>query len=248
MSSTFAVVTVQDQIAAQLRADVQQGVYAPGAPLREEQLAARFGVSRSPIRQVLQQLAFEGLLHYRPNYGVVVASPPSDEVRAALYECRARLETIALRQCFPQLDADDFRRWESILDEMYETCRRNDHAAADHQDALFHRLIVDKASAAGSLGVYHAIAAATRDYSVDRNRRYDDLCELYAVHAALYATIRAGEVDVACEAVEQHILRRAFNVDVRRCWYESGKPRDWRQTYDSLFPALRTAARRRSDS
>ncbi len=194
--------------------------------MREEHLAARFGVSRSPIRQVLQQLTYEGLLYSRPNCGTVVAQLPSPEVASALYECRAKLECIALRQCFADLNEADFARWRDILDALYECCDREDHSGAYHHDGLFHRLIVEKASPAGSLGVYFAIAGATSDYlSVDENRPYHaDFRELYGMHAALYAMYRLGDVDIACEALSQHILKQEFVTASCRCWTESGSP------------------------
>jgi DNA-binding GntR family transcriptional regulator len=73
MSRGSTVVSIHEQIASRIRADVREGVFSPGDSLREEYLATRFGVSRSPIRQVLQQLTYEGLLHSRPNCGTVVA-------------------------------------------------------------------------------------------------------------------------------------------------------------------------------
>lgn len=239
--SVTSVISVPQQIASRLRAEVHRGVYPPGAPLREEQLAAKFGVSRSPIRQVLQQLTHEGLLHTRPNYGTVVAEPPTPEVMAALRDCRAKLECLALRQCFSQLDALDNARWESILDALYDACDRNDAAAAYHQDTLFHRVIVDKAAPAGSMGVYTVIAGATTVYlRVDANRPFHaDFRELYAMHAALLAMYRLGDVEIACEALSQHILKGSFVDAACQVWADAGKPRRVDQVYDQLAETLR---------
>ncbi len=250
MSRRSTVVSIHEQIASRIRSDVRKGIFSPGDPLREEHLAARFGVSRSPIRQVLQQLTYEGLLHSRPNCGTVVAELPSPEVVAALYECRAKLECIAMRQCFNDLNESDFAHWREVLNAMYECCDRDDHAGAFHQDALFHQVIVQKASPAGSLGVYFAIAGATSDYlSVDKNRPYHaDFRELYGMHAALYAMYRLGEVDLACEALMQHILKQDFVAASCRCWTESGKSRELEGVYDKLAHGLRRALRKKQEA
>jgi len=242
MNASTVVVTVHQQIAARIRADVRKGVYPPGVPLREEHLATQFGVSRSPIRQVLQQLTHEGLLHTRPNSGTVVAEPPSSEVMEALRECRAKLECIALRESFSNLDQADFGRWEQILEALYHACDREDHATAYFQDTLFHRVTVDKASPAGSMGVYSVIAGATTEYlKVDINRPFHaDFRELYAMHAALLAIYRLGDVDLACEALSQHILRGPFVEAACRCWTEAGKPRTLNGIYDRLADTLRS--------
>ncbi len=247
MSCSPAVISVHDQIASRLRSDVRRGVFAPGDPLREEHLAARFGVSRSPIRQVLQQLTFEGLLHSKPNCGMVVAEPPSRDVASVLYDCRAKLECLALRQCFHELNESDFQRWEAILDALYDACDRNDHSGAYHLDSLFHRVLIDKASPAGSLGVYSAIAGATSEFlALDENRPFHaDFRELYGMHAALYAMFRLGDLEIACEALSQHIRKQAFVAASCRRWTEAGKPRVYEGIYDKLAQPLRRAVTRR---
>lgn len=247
MNNGTPVISVHDQIVARLRADIKEGLLKAGEPLREVQLARRFGVSRSPIRQALHQLTSEGLLTARPNCGTVVAAPPTSEVRDALYLCRARLEQIALRQCLATLGEDDFRRYEEILAALYDTCERLDYVTADHHDQQFHRLMIDKATEEGSLGVYFAIAGATRDHSIDGNRTmFGDFRELWAIHASLLELFRTGDVEVAGEALVQHILREEFNGMVARGWYEAGQPHRCDKICGSLMEPLRQAAKRRT--
>lgn len=59
--------SVREQIADTLRAEVLAGTWDNDAPVREQSLADRFGVSRGPIRDVLMQLSQEGVLVYQPN-------------------------------------------------------------------------------------------------------------------------------------------------------------------------------------
>jgi DNA-binding GntR family transcriptional regulator len=90
----LSVSGLADEIAYRLRADILEGRLALGAPLRHEQLAARFGVSRTPIREALHKLQATGLVELSPNRGAVVRTPQRTEL-IEVYELRADLEGFA---------------------------------------------------------------------------------------------------------------------------------------------------------
>jgi DNA-binding GntR family transcriptional regulator len=90
----LAIPGLADEIAYRLRADILEGRLALGAPLPHEQLAARFGVSRTPIREALRKLQATGLVELSPNRGAVVRTPPRTEL-IEVYELRADLEGFA---------------------------------------------------------------------------------------------------------------------------------------------------------
>jgi DNA-binding GntR family transcriptional regulator len=73
--------TTPDLIADTLRDGILRGEIAPGAALRQEELAERFGVSRLPVRDALMRLETQGLVHVYPNRGAFVISLSADELR-----------------------------------------------------------------------------------------------------------------------------------------------------------------------
>ena len=81
-STTFSPIffSLREQIADRIRADVMCGRLPEGERLSEITLGEQFGVSRTPIREALQQLMHEGLLEGRPNTGVKVAARPADAI------------------------------------------------------------------------------------------------------------------------------------------------------------------------
>jgi DNA-binding GntR family transcriptional regulator len=90
----LTILGLADEIAYRLRADILEGRLPLGAPLRHEQLAARFGVSRTPIREALHKLQATGLVELSPNRGAVVRTPARPEL-IEVYELRADLEGLA---------------------------------------------------------------------------------------------------------------------------------------------------------
>jgi DNA-binding GntR family transcriptional regulator len=83
-----------DELAATIQARVLSGAIETGTRLRQETLAAEFGVSRTPVREALRKLQASGLVEVQPHRGALVRRPSALEVREA-YEVRAELEGLA---------------------------------------------------------------------------------------------------------------------------------------------------------
>jgi DNA-binding GntR family transcriptional regulator len=83
-----------DELAARIQARILDGEVAVGARLRQETLAAEFGVSRTPVREALRKLQATGILEVEPNRGATVSAPNARDIRDA-YEVRAELEGAA---------------------------------------------------------------------------------------------------------------------------------------------------------
>jgi DNA-binding GntR family transcriptional regulator len=81
-------------LAERIAAAIRSGEYPPGARLRQETLAERFKVSRTPVREALRVLEAKRVLELVPNQGAVVRVPGEREIREA-YQVRAELEGLA---------------------------------------------------------------------------------------------------------------------------------------------------------
>lgn len=107
--------TAQGMVAEGLREAILRGVVRGGQPIRQEEVAEQFGVSRGPVREALRQLQGEGLVELRPHRGAVVSDLSEEEV-TELSDIRVALETLAIRLAIPQMSEEDLRRAEEILD------------------------------------------------------------------------------------------------------------------------------------
>jgi DNA-binding GntR family transcriptional regulator len=102
-----------DALATRIREEILDGTFAAGDPLPQEEIATRYGVSRSPLREALRQLEAEGWIVYHPNRGAFVATLSAQDVRE-LFEVRRILETGALRLAFPKIEDATLRRMRAI--------------------------------------------------------------------------------------------------------------------------------------
>ena len=89
--ATFASIVTE-----RLRASIINGSLKPGSQLSEVELATSFGVSRGPVREALQRLVQEGLLHSEPHRGVFVPVLTDQDVHD-IYLAREALESAAVR-------------------------------------------------------------------------------------------------------------------------------------------------------
>lgn len=103
-----------DQIALELKRRIHNGMLGGGVPLKQEELADEFGVSRIPVREALKRLEVEGLIRHEPNKGAVVLAHTIEDVIEML-DIRIGLETRALELAAPNLTVADLEAAEAIL-------------------------------------------------------------------------------------------------------------------------------------
>ncbi|MEM8857626.1 MAG: GntR family transcriptional regulator [Chloroflexota bacterium] len=103
-----------EEIAAEIRAEILSGQLGSGKPLRQDDIAARFGVSKIPVREALFQLKAEGLVTFVPNKGAAV-SVLSPKEADEIYAMRIALETAALERAIPNLTIRNLTEAEELL-------------------------------------------------------------------------------------------------------------------------------------
>ncbi len=107
-----------NEIRAALQEEIESGKLPPGSPLDERALALRFQVSRTPVREALQQLAARELVRIAPRQGVSVARLSISQVRAIM-EGVGELESTCAKLAARRVD-DELRRQ---LDEALQSCQ-----------------------------------------------------------------------------------------------------------------------------
>lgn len=95
-----AIEAKSQQIAESTRDQIAQGHLLPGQALNQVSMAADFGTSRVPVREALQLLLSEGLVHYQPNIGYTVARLNANDLKS-IYIMRKLLEGHLLRTIEP---------------------------------------------------------------------------------------------------------------------------------------------------
>lgn len=115
------------------------GAISPGAHLDETELAERYGASRTPVREALQQLAAAGLIEIRPRRGAIVPQPDPHAI-LDMFETMAELEASCARLAARRLTAED----RAAITEAHARCSSADALDPDtyyHRNEAFHLAI-----------------------------------------------------------------------------------------------------------
>ncbi|MGQ5523102.1 GntR family transcriptional regulator [Chitinimonas sp. PSY-7] len=109
--------TLVDKIVQAIRRDIYNGNLAPGEPLKQVELANRYGVSPIPLREALQRLQVEGLVEYFAYRGAIVARTKKSEI-VDIVGIRNVLEPLAFQMALPTLDDEQLARLAALTDEL----------------------------------------------------------------------------------------------------------------------------------
>ena len=190
---------------------IDTGVYRPGDRLVESELAERFGVSRTPIREALQRLETQSLLA-RDGRSLIVASLDHNQM-AELYVVRSELEGLAARLAARHASAEEVRVLRRMVDE--DAALVGDPAALARANRRFHRQ-VHLASHNRFLVqqldlVYRPMALIATTALAAEGRGKVALEE----HTAIVDAIAENDGDAAYAAFKAHISH-AFETRLRR--------------------------------
>ena len=189
---------------------IDSGLYKPGDRLVESELADRFGVSRTPIREALQRMETQSLLT-RDGRSLIVASLDHNQL-AELYVVRGELEGLAARLAAKHATPEEVR----VLRDMLEADRAlvSDPQALSRANRRFHRqihLASHNRFLIQQLDLVHRSMALLASTSLSAEGRSRGTLE---EHEAIVRAIEAGDGEAADAALREHISR-AFMTRLR---------------------------------
>lgn len=201
-SRAVGLKTIREQIVDHLRTDILSGALGEDEPVREAQLAERFGVSRGPIRDALLQLSQEGGLIYQPNCGMRV-SPVRDELDRSLFaRMRADVECHALRIAWDRIKPEVIATWQEMADQITAACEAKSVTKIVASDMAFHRDLMKRSESADLESVWLSVAVRMRlQYS-----QHPDWLVVAREHREILRAIAERQLDRATTLLRKHIV------------------------------------------
>jgi DNA-binding GntR family transcriptional regulator len=190
-----------EYVYCELKQAISDGVYSPGKPVRETEVAARLNVSRTPVREAFRRLQTDGILEFTPWRGVIVAELDENQI-VELYSMRKVLEGTAAALAATNATPDQIRELEEIMGRAEgET---NPESLAD-LNREFHQALFD---AANNRYLLHAIRALRNPMALLSKTTYsvqDRPHSAQAEHQEIVDAIKRQDADAAEKLGYGHI-------------------------------------------
>ena len=198
-----------------LKSEIVSGKRKPGEVFEEKQFAAQLGVSRTPVREAVLQLAREGLLIIMPRRGTVVSTISMEDIRQ-LYEARRILEPQIMRIATKRADADTLTRWKAYFENQLDVADdesttlqfpgEGETQLCRDADAAFHLFL------AQSTGNHYIVkqmeelmAQSQRIRNLSNRRRKSRYLASLTEHIGLAAALLQGDGERAAREVLEHL-------------------------------------------
>ncbi len=193
-----------DKIREALEEAIIEGEFKNGDRLDEVQLAARFGVSRTPLREALQQLAGSGLVELIPRRGAYVRHPGIVEL-VEMFEVMAELEALCGRLAARRLTNEGVAGIAAAARACEEALERQDPNAYYHENEQFHLRIYDAAGNSFLAAEARRLHRRLRPYRRMQLRSKGRMNQSMQEHAAILAALENADPEAASQALRVHV-------------------------------------------
>lgn len=204
--------TLSQTVCEHVTEEILRGKLRPGVRLDEQSLADRFGVSRSPIRDALRQLAATRLVLHVPHRGFSVAGADSSQLDH-LFEAAGEIEALCTRLCALRAGPAERKNLEFIHGRSADALRARDAKAYSRLNDELHQLIYEGARNTAlteiALNLRQRLAPfRSRVFFTAHNRMQMSHRE----HSDIVASILAHDGERAEHAMHEHAARSAMNA------------------------------------
>ncbi|MBB3035845.1 GntR family transcriptional regulator [Hoyosella altamirensis] len=191
-------------IADRLRVAIMRGNLTAGSQLGEADLAAKFQVSRGPVREAMQRLVSEGLLNSVRHRGIFVIELTIDDIED-VYHSRAAIERGALERVLEGRRDVTAAALSSAVEAMRDAADRGDISAVSDADQQFHETLVQSSGSARLVRAARTLLIETRMCLGALQSTYADIHEQVTEHDQLRDAIAAGPPERAFKLLADHM-------------------------------------------
>ena len=194
-------------MACELRLKIVQGDIEPGTVISENQIAAEYSASRSPVREALRVLEGEGLIRLE-RMGAVILGLSKKDIEE-LYDVRMLIEAFVIKRLSKSNQPGLIGELKKVMDKMTLAMTHGDVVEFSYQDLFFHELLVKKADHARMIRLWDEIkpvvltallVATSRRFS----NQFDEVKRLIDRHQLIIEALESNDEAVIDRTIAEH--------------------------------------------
>lgn len=188
-----------------LEDDIINGRRAPGERLDPELLGREYQVSRTPVREAIQQLVASGLVTVTPKKGTFVAKVGIDQL-IEMFEVMAELEGMCGRLAARRITSEELEALRDALDRCEAAAKAGDPDEYYYENEGFHHCIYAASHNAFLAEEAHQLKQRLKPYRRLQLQVRQRMGNSLAEHRDIVAAIEAGDAHAAEDALRQHVV------------------------------------------
>jgi len=207
---TLQYLPLTDQACNLIKEVILKGKYKPNQRLNEAELSSSLGVSRGPIRESLQRLAYDGLVKLVPNKGAFIISFSLKEIED-IYELREYLEVLAIRLAVERSNKSDLHKLSELLKVVEKVIEKNQYVYYPW-DSDYHLCIARSTKNENIVNAIQRLNAQTLLMRYMSGRRHGRAIEAFKEHFSIYEALCVRNSERAQHLMTEHIRTSKENV------------------------------------
>ncbi|SRR5581483_9369665 len=200
---------VRQEAYARLRNWILDGTLAPGSQLKDKELAAQLGVSRTPVREALLRLEDEGLVKTKPNSSTLVSSIDFHDA-FHLYSIVWTLERLALSQAFGSITEKHIQNMAEANERFLEKMKAKDRLSALEADYEFHSIYLKLSNNQELEKIISELKTKLQRLDLYYFEKIKNAILSYDEHMQIIDALIRKDLPLAMEAIE-HNWKNSFN-------------------------------------
>lgn len=196
-----------------IKQKIINGDFEPGSRIMEESLAEEISMSRTPVREAINQLAAEGLIENVPRKGIFFTLVSKDETKDLL-DLRMILESFAVKKCVEKINQQTIQILEKNIEEFKLALKMQDYKKCNELDSIFHREI---ANISGNKKLIKFLREVEDFMLIARTIEKKSSPEIkneltISDHIEILDAIKNKDMEKAANSIEKNIIRMRKNL------------------------------------